>query len=114
MTMVCGLSVDLVDFEPGSPPCALLRGGRDPNMEGGSMGNNFRKISIYLALLLSLAGCATSQPLDRLLKSGVGAPGVKGCAEHLLAVHGTGKQSVQSSLQNEICAFRTLAERALA
>lgn len=36
------------------------------------------------------------------------------CRNHLSAVHGTGREAVESSLKKEITEFRTLAERALA
>lgn len=35
------------------------------------------------------------------------------CKNHLSAVHGTGRESVESSLKKEVVEFRTLAERAL-
>ena len=71
-------------------------------------------LSLILVITLTLPASASSRQLQDLARSGGKGVVTDACAAHLVAVHGTDRATVETSLAREIIDFRTLAEEALA
>src|ERR1700687_131467 len=71
-------------------------------------------LSLILVITLALPASASSRQLQELARSGGKGVVTDACAAHLVAVHGTDRTAVETSLAREILDFRTLAEEALA
>jgi hypothetical protein len=70
-------------------------------------------LTLLLLITLALPAQASPRTLKELVRSVDRSAAVEGCPGHLVTVHGTGEDSVGRTLDEEVRAFRTLAERAL-
>jgi hypothetical protein len=70
-------------------------------------------LGLVLVITLALPAQAAPRTLKELVRAGDRSGVTEGCPGHLLTVHGTGEDAVTRTLDGEVRAFRTLAERAL-